>query len=307
MDTSLSLLILSLCTTTVSQKHGYHFVNLNKTWSEAQTYCRDIYTDLATLSDQTEAERVCESECPVSGAWIGLHRPGTNSNRTWHGSQPALEHQENKQVWYNVITDKEPDNRSANTPVLVRLGKTRLEALYFCREHHIDLDLFRDSWVWSDGNNSSFRNWEASENVLSGDWNQTTPQCTRLSEQKRWKSEDCNEQRPFICYALPGSEPKYLLWLLLLIPVVTVMTSVLLVRISKKKRTQNDDEANIIGSTTEYENTRPAPKTKTARGPCPPPREAEHSRPLPLRDVAATYQNSEDTTGPDHLYHTPSF
>ncbi|KAK7879747.1 hypothetical protein WMY93_030674 [Mugilogobius chulae] len=105
---------------------------------------------------------------------------------------------------------------STNTSVLVSENKKWLEALYFCREKHTDLiagpqlqqlpnnwywiGLFRDSWVWSDGNSSSFRNWDVSETVLSNGWNPNTPQCARLSEQKRWKSEDCNQKRPFICY-----------------------------------------------------------------------------------------------------------
>ncbi|KAK7879759.1 hypothetical protein WMY93_030686 [Mugilogobius chulae] len=65
------------------------------------------------------------------------------------------------------------------------------------------MGLFRDSWTWSDGNSSSFRNWDVSENVLSDNWNPNTQQCARLSEQKRWKSENCNQKRPFICYGDP--------------------------------------------------------------------------------------------------------
>ncbi|KAK7879763.1 hypothetical protein WMY93_030690 [Mugilogobius chulae] len=90
-------------------------------------------------------------------------------------------------------------------------------------------------------------------------------------------SPDLPESEPNLTESepnLPESEPKYLLWLwlLLLIPVVTVMTSVLLVRICRKKRAQNDDETDIIASTTdtEYENTGPVPKRKDALAPCPP-------------------------------------
>ncbi|KAK7879761.1 hypothetical protein WMY93_030688 [Mugilogobius chulae] len=239
-----------ICYEGLDSLSAYHFININKTWSEAQAYCRDHYTDLATVRNQTEAERVCENvyKCPVSGAWIGLHRPGTT--RVWHWSQPALEYQENEQVWYEVITYKQPNypadgymescglvsntrwfdencdstfffvcyNSSTNTSVVVSENKKWLEALYFCREQHTDLiagpqiqllppdahywmGLFRDSWTWSDGNSSSFRNWDVSINVLSNNWNPNTQQCARLSEQKRWKSEDCTQKRPFICYS----------------------------------------------------------------------------------------------------------
>ncbi|KAK7879757.1 hypothetical protein WMY93_030684 [Mugilogobius chulae] len=74
----------------------------------AETWDTELKIGTVPVRNQTDAKGVCgsDSECPVSGAWIGLHRPGTT--RVWHWSQPALEYQENEQVWYKFI-DKQPN------------------------------------------------------------------------------------------------------------------------------------------------------------------------------------------------------
>ena len=58
--------------------HHYHFVNENKTWSEAQTYCRLNYTDLATISNMGEMENLNQTLMNKNAkkAWIGLQRAG---------------------------------------------------------------------------------------------------------------------------------------------------------------------------------------------------------------------------------------
>ncbi|XP_071767034.2 snaclec rhodocytin subunit alpha-like [Centroberyx gerrardi] len=58
------------------------------------------------------------------------------------------------------------------------------------------IGLFRDSWKWSDGSNSSFRYWppHVPENP------QGNCTVTRLDPQGRWDSDRCNETKPFFCY-----------------------------------------------------------------------------------------------------------
>ncbi|XP_043077471.1 C-type mannose receptor 2-like isoform X2 [Puntigrus tetrazona] len=58
----------------------YIFIYSLKTWSEARSYCRDHYTDLANVRNQTENQRILETA--VGGVWIGLYR-----NRIWSNSQ----------------------------------------------------------------------------------------------------------------------------------------------------------------------------------------------------------------------------
>ncbi|XP_071369374.1 secretory phospholipase A2 receptor-like isoform X2 [Centroberyx affinis] len=50
------------------------FVNEAKTWTEAQSYCRERYTDLASVKNQAENDEMKMMIPPGKVAWIGLFR-----------------------------------------------------------------------------------------------------------------------------------------------------------------------------------------------------------------------------------------
>uniref|UniRef100_A0A3Q3XR62 C-type lectin domain-containing protein n=1 Tax=Mola mola TaxID=94237 RepID=A0A3Q3XR62_MOLML len=52
----------------------YHYLEKLKTWAEAQSYCRETFTDLATVDNRDENNKLL-SVLPGHGnfAWIGLH------------------------------------------------------------------------------------------------------------------------------------------------------------------------------------------------------------------------------------------
>uniref|UniRef100_A0A3B3T8R1 Macrophage mannose receptor 1-like n=1 Tax=Paramormyrops kingsleyae TaxID=1676925 RepID=A0A3B3T8R1_9TELE len=68
-----------------SLSHPYHFVNINLNWTDAQAYCRQNYTDLATIDNMKEMKRLIESVGSdyTGQAWIGLKK-GTSWR--WHWS-----------------------------------------------------------------------------------------------------------------------------------------------------------------------------------------------------------------------------
>uniref|UniRef100_A0A8C7ZCJ2 C-type lectin domain-containing protein n=1 Tax=Oryzias sinensis TaxID=183150 RepID=A0A8C7ZCJ2_9TELE len=101
---------------------------------------------------------------------------------------------------------------------------TWFDALSFCREHHTDLasvrnmeenqkimeltpaatklwiGLFRETWKWTDGSNSSFSYWKGggpnnyqnqNENCAAADFESSG----------QWDDRNCDEKRAFICYA----------------------------------------------------------------------------------------------------------
>uniref|UniRef100_A0A8C2I6I1 C-type lectin domain-containing protein n=1 Tax=Cyprinus carpio TaxID=7962 RepID=A0A8C2I6I1_CYPCA len=69
----------------------YHFVNENKTWTEAQRYCRQNYIDLATIENMEEMNRLIKTVRGTyfGSTWIGLY-DDLNSWR-WSLDNAALE------------------------------------------------------------------------------------------------------------------------------------------------------------------------------------------------------------------------
>ncbi|KAJ8358227.1 hypothetical protein AAFF_G00021510 [Aldrovandia affinis] len=100
------LLISRLCTLCSCLSHQYHFVNIQKSWTEAQTYCRENHTDLATIDDTEEMKALMEAvDTDFNGeAWIGLYddrdnwqwslvdsgfySEGATEFRNWRNDQP---------------------------------------------------------------------------------------------------------------------------------------------------------------------------------------------------------------------------
>uniref|UniRef100_A0A3P9KSA6 C-type lectin domain-containing protein n=1 Tax=Oryzias latipes TaxID=8090 RepID=A0A3P9KSA6_ORYLA len=65
---------LSVCCISGSQipLRQYHYVNISVNWSEAQRYCMEKYTDLATFDSLDDLNRL-KANFSYSWAWIGLH------------------------------------------------------------------------------------------------------------------------------------------------------------------------------------------------------------------------------------------
>uniref|UniRef100_A0A4W4H809 C-type lectin domain-containing protein n=1 Tax=Electrophorus electricus TaxID=8005 RepID=A0A4W4H809_ELEEL len=70
---------------------NYHFVNQSKTWSEAQSFCRQTQTDLATVDNMEDMSRLLQSvsDTYTGSAWIGLYDDLKNSWR-WSLEDPQF-------------------------------------------------------------------------------------------------------------------------------------------------------------------------------------------------------------------------
>uniref|UniRef100_A0A4W4HBE3 C-type lectin domain-containing protein n=1 Tax=Electrophorus electricus TaxID=8005 RepID=A0A4W4HBE3_ELEEL len=71
--------------------HQYHFMNKPKSWTEAQSFCRQTQTDLATVDNMEDMSRLLQSvsDTYTGSAWIGLYDDLKNSWR-WSLEDPQF-------------------------------------------------------------------------------------------------------------------------------------------------------------------------------------------------------------------------
>ncbi|CAB1422962.1 unnamed protein product [Pleuronectes platessa] len=163
----ISVLCLSGCFTfSTCLLHQYHFVSDAKTWTEAQSYCREKYTDLATIENTEEMKKLKDTVSAAgnsSEVWIGLYShidwkwsDGFNQSgaeyRKWHWSDPNNNKanqlcvvQTSYATWYDIeCHEKSPfvcynETLEDSDFVLVNTAKNWTEAQRHCREHFTDL------------------------------------------------------------------------------------------------------------------------------------------------------------------------
>uniref|UniRef100_A0A673WD70 C-type lectin domain-containing protein n=1 Tax=Salmo trutta TaxID=8032 RepID=A0A673WD70_SALTR len=127
--------ILPLFAGETTNRSTFIFVNEPiKTFSEAQSYCREYHTDLASVRNQTENQEIQKMVSKGSKVWIGL---------------------------------------------------------------------FRDSWKWSDGSDSSFRYWKPTQPNNNGGVQSCGAAVYKEGQSwtDRWFDWNCNDRHPFVCYS----------------------------------------------------------------------------------------------------------
>ncbi|KAG5261359.1 hypothetical protein AALO_G00303110 [Alosa alosa] len=176
------LLFLGLGSLSSSVPRQFHVVKEQKSWTEAQQYCRE-FTDLATIDNMTEMEK--------------------GENGKWHDDRCS-------HIYCFICYD---GGNSTHPYVLVTEEKNWADAQRYCREKHTDLasvrnqtknnqtsawiGLFRDGWEWSDGSNSLFRYWNTGEpNYGTGEF------CAETLNASRgwWNDLGYHHPRSFICF-----------------------------------------------------------------------------------------------------------
>ncbi|KAL6481106.1 hypothetical protein MHYP_G00091860 [Metynnis hypsauchen] len=172
----------AVCGVSAYVPHRYHFVNESKTWTEAQSYCRQTYTDLATISNMEEMKKLNATlkDKTSSFVWIGLDRGDTgkwlwsladesfyregDTYRNWESGEPnnLLGNQYcvgmnkdpgmmNIGTWNNENCDKLYtfvcfDKNKKNTDIYILINETKIwrDAQSYCREHYTDLTSVRN-------------------------------------------------------------------------------------------------------------------------------------------------------------------
>ncbi|XP_034006137.1 C-type mannose receptor 2-like [Trematomus bernacchii] len=235
------LILMGQCSFFTCHLYEYHFIPEGKTWEEAQSYCRENYIDLATVSDMRDVERLTNSS-QTTDAWIGLH---SISRMSWHWSLPGVEFEESETEWETG----QPDNK-ANCVVIRRQQwhdwpcnehrgficynepnqtyhckyetKNWLEAQSYCREHHTDLvsgfkqmnsTEFKETIKTVSNPNNDFWiglfrdtwSWSDGKNFSFRHWEDSfedvASKCAMTTPNGKWSSNTCTNKKPFYCYA----------------------------------------------------------------------------------------------------------
>ncbi|XP_053272336.1 lymphocyte antigen 75 [Pleuronectes platessa] len=178
----IGVLCLSGCLTfSTCLLHQYHFVSDAMNWTEAQSYCREKYTDLATIENTEEMKKLKDTVSAAgnsSEVWIGLYShidwkwsDGFNQSgaeyRNWDPTDPT-NHKPNNELcviqlnsgsWYDAQCHDQHQFVCYNGTledsdfVLVNTTKTWSEAQRHCREHYTDL-----ATVTNDADNNKTQN-----------------------------------------------------------------------------------------------------------------------------------------------------
>ncbi|XP_022622545.1 macrophage mannose receptor 1-like [Seriola dumerili] len=251
----------ALCAVSSHAARQYHFVYEEKNMKEARSYCREKYTDLATI-DNMEEMNILNAAVDLNQmvnssylAWIGLYEDvnswrwslsdrslGQAEYRNWAPKEPNNENGENcgQMYDYGKWNDDNCEGHlmavcidvrgSSETHVLINKSMTWTEAQSYCRANHTDLTsvrnlqenqkvmnlvpskqqvwigLFRDSWKWLDGSNSSFRHW--SENEPNNKRHEEKCVAANFENSGKWEDWNCDHRRAFICYSVVSVSKK---------------------------------------------------------------------------------------------------
>ncbi|XP_069054020.1 macrophage mannose receptor 1-like isoform X1 [Lepisosteus oculatus] len=197
----LLLAVAVLCPPGSGHIRKFYFVDSPLNWTDAQRHCRDNYTDLASINSTADMDTVLNTtNLPNVAAWIGLYRD-CRENWRWSGGEVVTFTHWRSRLPCAVLNAagfwEERDCSEENYFIcerqggaqqyrLIRENKTFADAQRHCREscsdlprvdsvgeseqirttaqgHAVWIALLQDSWEWSDGRRSGFRNWSPGE------------------------------------------------------------------------------------------------------------------------------------------------
>ncbi|KAL2092161.1 hypothetical protein ACEWY4_011959 [Coilia grayii] len=163
--------------TMASSPHRYHFVSEKKTWTDAQTFCRGTFTDLATVESEEDMGRLIQLIQDLgysTEVWIGLrgylddvdtwkwsldqsgfYGEGVGEYRDWHEGQPN--NSGGQECCVEIVEQKWNDtpcnirwpficyDAKSDSYILVDMDLSWKDAQNYCRTTFTDLASVRNS------------------------------------------------------------------------------------------------------------------------------------------------------------------
>ncbi|KAK6477854.1 secretory phospholipase A2 receptor-like [Huso huso] len=194
------LLFFSLsgfCVPAYNQIRKHVFVETEKSWSEAQSYCREKHTDLATVRSQEEAQQLLNiTGASLRDSWIGLYRDDTQ-NWQWSNSDDVIYSNWRADLFCaSVNSDGKWIDLPCNLQKAFMCYKENEEIVKKAQGKPFWIGLFNEPWKWShQGDSYTFHTWTYWEpNNWGGNQN-----CVMMRQTGKWIDYGCNNQLPFFC------------------------------------------------------------------------------------------------------------
>ncbi|KAL7851010.1 hypothetical protein AOLI_G00213660 [Acnodon oligacanthus] len=170
----------------------YYYVNVTKSWLEAQSYCRATYIDLATVGSMEDMNRLKAAVDPAyrRALWIGLKKhwvlsTGENISayNNWVPGQPNEENMEaacgvhTQQGWHDWYCSSvfyfvcfDGRSTSNGTFILIRSGRTWTQAQTYCSQYFTNLASIRNAQEQQQVLNLLGNSDSAWFGLISGQW-----------------------------------------------------------------------------------------------------------------------------------------
>ncbi|MBN3279265.1 MRC1 protein, partial [Polyodon spathula] len=243
--------LFDLLSVTFSEtRESYNLIKEQKTWYEAQQYCKANYTDLVSIKNNDENKKIKE-KANGTAVWIGLfNNPwkwsdggGNYTFQNWSENQPDNYEGKEKCVMIKKITLQLNDDQCSKAyPFFcynesctnASCTKYHFEGTFmnwsaaqtYCRDKYVDLATINsqeEAKQLSDMTNISVDAWigmyhDAKENWRWSNGDDVTYNmrrvksfCATISPDGQWNSYVCHNKKQFMCYNNNETSERYIL------------------------------------------------------------------------------------------------